>query len=215
MRRLLALLKGNSKAARLLVGAVVTLALGAAGCSSASQHEGAQRGTPTHNHRTFIAPDYAVGYQSLRQLHAAATAAAVLKPTSESRVVYVAGLPFTVTSVKVIATILGRPLPTTIGLREVGTSSTYLAGEPGIATVVSPRSEYLAYLQPFTFGNGPVPGQWVVVGGLQGLYRHEGVVGEGGSRATVPRPGVKSYLRVDPGATLLPGAVSVDDVRTN
>ncbi len=114
--------------------------------------------------------DAATSYGSLRALGRAASSIAVLAPTTESRNLSIDGLPFTITHASVLETLAGKPLPTTIQLRQTGSPRVILTGacEP----LVSAGERYLAYLTPFRLRHtgAPVDGQYVVTGGSQGLF---------------------------------------------
>jgi hypothetical protein len=118
-----------------------------------------------------IACSVAVAYRSLAQLRRAATAIAVLRPTGASRVIHVAGGPYTLATVTVLGTVSGRRLPATLQLRELGGPGVVL---DGCFPEVSTGHTYLAYLVPFRRRrNGPgVPGQYFIVG--PGLFELAG-----------------------------------------
>ncbi len=159
---------------------VAALAVGAlsAGCGASDP--------PTHAHPVttpgqlqpvaseHVACSTAVDYRSLAQLRHDANAVAVLAPTGAQTVVTIAGVAFTTANVARLATVAGGRLPRTFRLRQLGAPGA--ARGDGCGPLVAPGSVYLAYLVPFklrSHGRG-LPGQYVVVGGTQGLFKHEG-----------------------------------------
>lgn len=114
--------------------------------------------------------DRAVGYRTLRALGRAASSIAVLAPTAITHPVSTVGVPFTITRVRVLETLAGKPLTAVIWLRQTGSVTAVPTG--GCEPLVSSKRRYLAYLAPFTSrpGGPHIDGQYVVVGGSQGLF---------------------------------------------
>lgn len=145
-------------------------------------------------------------YTSLHDLRQDATSVAILTPSSTTRIETIKGIPFTVTTVSVKQTISGTPLPPTIELRQTGDGS-----DPNYPIVSDTRS-YLAYLQPFEFQPGvPVGNQYVVVGGLQGLFAQAGA----GAVAASPPTAATTFDRVDPSATALPASITLQQAQAS
>ncbi len=141
---------------------------------------------PTYT--SHIDCDSAISYGSLRALGRAASSIAVLAPTAAKRTLSMGGVPITITRVRVLETLAGKPLATTIKLRQTGSSAVIPSGacEP----LVSSGRRYLAYLAPFTLrpGGEQIDGQYVIVGGSQGLFvlRHPRVPALSGPPASSP-----------------------------
>ncbi len=192
---------------------VAALAVGAlsAGCGASDP--------PTHRHpltvttrgqlqpvaSEHVACSTAVDYRSLAQLHHDANAVAVLAPTGAQTVVRIAGVAFTTANVARLATVAGGRLPRTFRLRQLGAPGA--ARGDGCGPLVAPGSVYLAYLVPFklrSHGRG-LPGQYVVVGGTQGLFKHEGP-------SPVDDRSAPSFRRVDPESPL-PARISIAEAR--
>ncbi len=147
--------------------------------------------------RALIETSAVKAYTSLSQLRQDATSVAILTPTSVTRVETIGPVPFALTTVTVSQQVGGVQLPTTLELRQLGDGSA-----PGYP-VVSPGNRYLAYIQPFELHRGvPVPGEYVVIGGLQGLFEDAG-----GSSAS-PAGASESFRRVDGDASALPMSVT-------
>lgn len=186
-----------------LVGVVAALAavIVAAAPGQDSQHRARASTHPIR--RTFHASSSDVkGYASLQQLRQDATAVAVLKPTTTTRVETVQGVPFMLTTVTVVQMISGTTLPASFILRQTG------GGRAPSSPVVSSAKMYLAYLQPFEFQAGvPIRGQYVVIGDLQGLFEQVG----GPSTPTPAGAASATFGRVDQEATALPSTVTVHD----
>jgi hypothetical protein len=145
--------------------AAVVVTLGGCGDVTRSSH----RATVAH-----IACSEVVSYRSLAELRKDATSVVVLHPTGATTVRRVSGLPFTVAKVRVIERIAGSAIPASFGLRQTGARG--VVGDEGCTALVSGAEVYLAYLAPFRLRvAGPgIPGQYVVVGGTQGLFQHAG-----------------------------------------
>lgn len=128
----------------------------------------ARASTPTPS--KHLVCDATTSYGSLRALGRAASSIAALAPTTASRRLSIDGVPITITRVSVLETLAGKPLPTTIQLRQTGSPGVILTGacEP----LVTAGERYLAYLTPFRLRHtgAPVDGQYVVTGGSQGLF---------------------------------------------
>jgi len=77
-----------------------------------------------------------------------------------------------------------------------------------VTNLVSDAKMYLAYLQPFELQPGvPIPGQYVVIGNLQGLFEQAG-----GQVAPTPTGAASTtFDRVDQEAPALPSTVTVQD----
>lgn len=183
-----------------LIGAVALVAILAATPSSQGLRSHAR--TPaTSGPKRSLDASVAKTYTSLQQLRQDAASVAVLKPSGVTRVETVAGIPFTLATVAVAQTISGAALPSTLELRQLGN------GSDSRFPLVSDAKAYLAYLQPFEFERGaPIAGQYVVIGGLQGLF--EGT-------PTSPSGASASFARVDPDATALPSNVTVQQAASS
>jgi hypothetical protein len=147
----------------------------------------------------------AIGYVSLAQLRRDAAAVALLKPTGATTVTAIEHVPFTVATVNVLETVSGAPLPSTLGLRQTGAAGAFVQGCPPL---VSRSDVYIAYVAPFEFQRGgPIAGQYVVVGGGQGLFRHAGP-------APPANESAESFMRVHPSASSsLPAQISISQAR--
>src|SRR6202035_1184413 len=177
---------------------LIVIALAVAGCGSASAVNASRR-TSDRRHISCTV-DYAVEYTSLAALRTAATAVALLRPTGVATVRTIDSIPFTIAKVKILKTVAGSPLPRTLGLRELGR-----AGDLGdCAPLVSEHEVYLAYLLPFTFRGPPVSGQYTVVGGAQGLFRHVGGTSLWDFSA-------RSFVRLAPDGIPLPARISISE----
>lgn len=160
-------------------------------------------------------------YSSLQNLRQDATSVVVFRPSSVTRVETITGVPFTVTTVSVVQTISGTPLPSVIELRQLGNGT-----DPSFP-LVSDSNLYLAYLQPFEFQPGvPVGQQYVVIGGLQGIFEQIGAQSAVPSGSAAPSTSTKlaplttpapstSFARVDPDAVALPSTITVQQAQTS
>jgi hypothetical protein len=177
---------------------LLVIALAVAGCASASAvNTGNGASDPSHISCTV---DYAVEYTSLAGLRRAATAVAVLRPTGQATVRSIDSIPITIAKVKILTAVAGSPLPATLGLREDGRPGDL----GGCAPLVSGNNVYLAYLVAFRLRrNGPpINGQYVSVGGAQGLFRHVG------SRS-LSDTSARSFVRLAPAGIPLPPRISI------
>jgi hypothetical protein len=149
-----------------------------------------------------IVCDHAVDYSTLAQLRRASSSVAVVRPTGRTVVRKVGGVPFTISTVGVVETVRGAPLPATLDVRQTGTAATTL---DSCGALVSPGHVYIAYLSPFRLRHrGPVVrGQYSATG----LFQHDG--------SAVPRdPSDRSFTDVSPGAgAALPGRISISLAR--
>jgi mono/diheme cytochrome c family protein len=110
------------------------------------------------------------GYRTLRALGRAAGSIAVLAPTAIPHQVSTVGVPVTITRVRVLETLAGKRLAPVIWLRQTGSVTAVPTG--GCEPLVSSKQRYLAYLAPFTSrpGGPQIDSQYVVIGGIQGLF---------------------------------------------
>jgi hypothetical protein len=143
--------------------------------------------------------DQAVDLEDLMDLHARATAVAVVQPTGRVRIEEftpakgVQATPFPIVELEVIDVIKGS-LPDVIELRE---GYTYFDETGRETPVVSGPARFLLYLEPYSLGDGSAwNGQWVTTAWLSGVYmdlgRDSGV-----------------FTRVDPERTELPRELTV------
>jgi hypothetical protein len=186
---------------RLRIGPVlIVIALVVAGCGGVSAVNARKRASdPRHISCTV---DYAVGYTSLAGMRRDATAVAVLRPTGQTTLRSIDSVPFTVAKVKILKMVAGRPLPSTLGLRELGR-----AGDGGgCAPLVSVNHVYLAYLAPFTLHGPPISGQYTLVGGAQGLFRHVG-------GTPLSDTSARSFVRLAPDGIPLPPRISISEAK--
>jgi hypothetical protein len=141
-------------------------------------------------------------YSSLQDLRADASSVAVIDPSSVTHVETINGIPFTVTTATVQETVSGQTLPSTIELRQTGDGT-----DPNWP-LVSSSATYLAYLQPFHFSSGGQVGdQYVVVGGLQGLFSH--------TPRDLSATGSTSFHSVGDHGPGVPSTVTVDQARAS
>jgi hypothetical protein len=199
----------SSARIRLAAASVAAVAVGAigAGCGASGTLEHArpqrplapEQGQPVAS--VHVTCSAAVEYRSLAQLRRDATSVAVFAPTGANTVIRIAGVPFTLAKVRLVATVAGARLPATLRLRQLGARrATSVAG---CGPLVAAGSVYLAYVAPFKLrAHSPgVPGQYVVVGGTQGLFAHQG-------HAPVGDRSARSFHRVDPDSRL-PQRISI------
>jgi hypothetical protein len=146
----------------------------------------------------------ASSYGSISQLEAASTSTVLLRATASTTSSTVGRVPWTTTAMTVVQVEAGPSLPGTILLRQLG---------PGVgAPVVDAGQLYLAYIQPFqwTPGGPDVANDYVVIGGLQGLYQ------EAASYAgAMPDASAQAFDRVDALASALPATLSLDQATTS
>lgn len=147
--------------------------------------------------------EQSIALRDLADLHARATAVAVVRATGKSRIgefVAVEGVlptPFPIVEVEVLQTIKGK-LPNTIELRE---GYTYPDSQGNEVPVVSGPAQFLLYVEPYSLGDGsPWNGQWVTTGWLSGVFMDLGV--DSGA-----------FTRVDREATVLPAELTVSEAR--
>ena len=180
---------------------LIVIALAVASCGSASAVNAGKRASD--HRRISCTVDYAVEYTSLVGLRRAATAVAVLRPTGATTVRSIDSIPFTIAKVKILRTVAGGPLPSTLGLREDGR-----AGDGGgCAPLVAANHIYLAYLVPFRLRrSAPPSGQYVPVGGAQGLFRHVG-------RRSPSDTSARSFVRLAPDGIPLPPRISISQAK--
>lgn len=178
----------------------VAVALAVAGCGSASAVIAGERTSETGH----IACSVAISYTSLAGLRRDASAVALLRPTGETTVRSIDSVPFTIAKVKILKTVAGGALPSTLGLRQLGRAG--LTGGDSCTPLVYENDVYLAYLVPYRLRrNGPpISGQYVSVGGAQGLFHHVGA-------SSVWDTSARSFVRLDPDATSLPPRISILD----
>ena len=138
-------------------------------------------------------------YTSLAQLTQDATSVAVIQSTGAAKTETDGGIPWTITTMRVIRLVAGSALPSTLDLRQAGDGTT--VGYP----VVSTGNLYLAYVQPFELQPGvqASTGQFVAIGGLQGLFEQSGT--------RVPGDSTSAFAPVTPGSDSLPANVSIAD----
>lgn len=94
----------------------IAVALAIAGCGSGSAVNADER----TNEAGQIACSVAVSYTSLAGLRRDATAVAVLRPTGKTTVRRIDSIPFTIAKVKILMTVAGGVLPSTLWLRQLG-----------------------------------------------------------------------------------------------
>jgi hypothetical protein len=105
-------------------------------------------------------------YDSIAQLRADSVAVALIRATSTRRLELVAGTPFTVTTVNVLRVLAGENVGSTLKLRQLGRDGIRLEG--GVMPVRA-GSEYVVFLQHFTFGPGGETDQFLVTGEPAGI----------------------------------------------
>lgn len=191
----------------------VLLIAGTAGCAGRAARA-LPKAAPGHH----LDVSYAHAYSSLAQLRNSASSVAVLRATGSSTVITIGatghGIPWTLSTVNVVRQLSGPALPPSFELRQLGKAGVPVStGDIPVAdSLVSKGGVYIAYLQPFTMGNGPVAGQYVTVGGLQGLFRDS----QPGSNPIAPgNMSAKTFNRVDPNNPSLPAQISVTQAEQN
>jgi hypothetical protein len=181
----------------LLAGALTSLAavsvLGVAGCANSASGGGESSHIDANN---------AFSYSTLGQLRRAATSVVVVQPTGAATQAKVGGVPWTISTVQVVRQVSGQKLPSAFGLRQLGSAATAQD-----SPVVAKGNLYLAYLQQFKTLAGRVAGQYVVIGGLQGLYQSA----DPGAGAAAANDSVKSFTRVSPDSAGLPRNISIQE----
>ena len=138
-------------------------------------------------------------YSSLDEIRRAATVVAVVRTEDSQSIEMVGRVPFTVTAVTVLTPVGGSAeVGTTLLIRQTG------AGESFTSTpLLSPGTEYLLFLKPFTFMDGDSTGQWVVIGVNDGMYEK---LGEGDFARTSDNTALPSQIASGDVAALTPGS---------
>ncbi|MDQ3757114.1 MAG: hypothetical protein M3394_04625 [Actinomycetota bacterium] len=160
---------------RLLLAAVAVLGIASAACSE-------QQPTTQQLHTSR-----ALEFPSLKHVAHEADAVVEIAVDAAGVVETVGNMPFTVTEARVAGVLKGRDVGRTIRLRQVGSAQG--AGLVPEGELLQAGKRYVAIVVPFTFGDYKPTGQYVVVGGWQGLYRVEGdeVVATDALRTSLPR----------------------------
>ena len=180
---------------RLMVTLAATIVLAAA--MTESLYGPSSQVRPRRPPRIF--ESVATNYESVPQLAAAADSVVLLKATDSTTSTEIGTVPWTITTMNVVQVEAGTSLGGTILLRQLG---------PGMgAPIVNTGDTYLAYIEPFKWSPGgqDVPNEYVVIGGLQGLYQ-EAASYDGAT----PDPSAQAFEQVDTQAPALPATLSLD-----
>ena len=160
------------------------LALMLAGCGS----------QPAATAHVVIDGNLAKSYSSVAALLADSSAVVEVTTTDHRSVSYVGRIPYTVTTATVRRVLRGILTASSIQVRQLGMPSTTSLQVDNPQPLLSSGSTYVAFVTPFTFGDGRPTGQYVVVGAGQGLYSvHSGEVTQLDSES----PGLGGPLSVD------------------
>ena len=163
--------------------AVGGLLVALAGCGSHTAHATATE---------VIEASRAHYYSSVTELGRDSTLVAMIRPTGQTTVEQIGGIPFTISTVAVQRTIKGRSSSTTLRLRETGSNTTVGDVDP----LVSKGRTYVAFMQPFELTPGKATGQWVLTGAGAGLFSLTG----------------STMTKLDPESPQIPSTLSADMV---
>lgn len=184
----------KSSSALIRVGLSISAAVGVAACGQIPSLSSSTTSAPKQG---VVEPSVAKSYTSLGQLRHDATSVALLRATGKRTTTNIGGITYTISKVAVLKTISGSSLPLTIALRQLGT-----VGNSQGPPVISTTGVYIAYIQQFRNISGAIAGQYVVIGGTQGLFYDS-------KGSTGTSPSSTSFVRVNPDATRLPAAISL------
>jgi len=113
-------------------------------------------------------------FHSLRELTDASRAVVQVRATPQHTVEVIGGVPFTVTTVEVTkiehGSVNGQ---TTLHVRQLGGEQQGVAVASN-AVLLRPGTDYVLFVEPFSFGDGRDTGQWVIVGPDAGQYELQG-----------------------------------------
>ena len=185
----------SNKSANILIG-VGLLCFAALGMAACGQPSSRPPTAAPGSRQNIVGPDVAKSYTSLAQLRQDATWVALVRATGKSVTTTVGGVPYTISTVAVLKTVSGPPLPATIGLRQLGK-----VGNSQGLPVVSAIGTYIGYIQQFKDLSGVVAGQYVVIGGTQGLFYD--------ASGAPTNPKLAAFARVNQDAIGLPAAISL------
>ncbi len=101
-------------------------------------------------------------YSSLAELNKDATLVALITPTGTAHVESISGVPFTVATASISRVFKGSASSSLLDVRQLGDATS--------GGLMVTGQSYVAFLQPFELLHGHPTSQYVVIGGLAGLY---------------------------------------------
>ncbi|WP_329108565.1 hypothetical protein OG792_07885 [Micromonospora sp. NBC_01699] len=134
-------------------------------------------------------------YNTFAELKAESTVA-VRATAGDARVEMLHGVPFTVTSVKLIGPAVWGQVPP-LGALEVRQTGSATAVAADLSPLLVEGREYLLFVTPWIYEKGVPTGQWVITGD-QGVYVLEGSGDSARYRfAGAPKPNLPAELTVE------------------
>lgn len=147
---------------------LVVVAVALTGCSSGD------RAPKAAGPERTVLGSAARSFGSLSDLISSGKAVVRVRSTTERSVEWIGDVPFTVTSVDVMGVERGsvanaervrvRQLGGTVGGVQVASN----------AVLLQPGTQYVLFVEPFSFGDGRDTGQWVILGPDLGMYELRG-----------------------------------------